>query len=357
MSDLRLFPLVLAGGSGTRFWPLSRRNRPKQFLPLTGRPLVVETVARLAGLCDPGDVTVICGEAHAEELRSLLPEHREGILVEPAARGTAPAIGLAALLARARHPEAILVVLPSDHAIGDVEAFRRAIEGAATIAARGDLVTLGIRPSRPETGFGYIRVGEALSAEPSAHRVRAFVEKPDRETAERYLEEGDYLWNAGIFVFRADRILEELAAFAPEVHAALEAIRPSVGTGAFEAAVGEHFPRSPSISIDYAVMEKSRSIAVIPCECGWSDLGTFAALGDLIPADARGNVLSGETVAIDSSRNVVWARPGKPIALVGCEDLVVVDTEDALLVCRRDRAQEVRRVVEALERAGRDELV
>ncbi|MFO7157034.1 MAG: mannose-1-phosphate guanylyltransferase [Pseudomonadota bacterium] len=353
----RLFALVLAGGSGTRFWPLSRKSRPKQFLSLTGRPLVVETVARLEGLCDPADVTVICGEAHAEVLGKLLPEHREGILVEPAARGTAPAIGLAALLAQARDPEGILVVLPSDHAIADVRAFRAAIRHAAGLAAEGALVTLGIRPTRPETGFGYIEVGEAIPGRAPARRARAFVEKPDLPTAERYLAGGAHLWNAGIFVFRADRILEELAAHAPDVHRVLEALRPALGTAEFPEALRAHFPRSPSISIDHAVMEKSRSIAVIPCEFGWSDLGTVAALSELFPADASGNALRGEALAIDSSRNVVWARPGKAVALVGCEDLVVIDTEDALLVCHRDRAQEVRRVVEALERKGREELV
>lgn len=355
MSTPRVFPLVLAGGSGTRFWPLSRRDRPKQFLSLTGRPLVVETVARLEGLCEQADLAVIGGEAHEAEIRRLLPEVT--VLVEPAARGTAPAIGLAALRALAVDPDAVLIVLPSDHAITDLEAFRRALRQAIELASGGDLVTLGIQPSRPETGFGYIHVGELLEGRPFAHRVRAFVEKPDRSTAERYLEEGDHLWNAGIFAFRANRILEELAAHAPEVHAALEPIRAAVGGPEFEEAVRAHFPRSPSISIDYAVMEKSPSIAVIPCDCGWSDLGTFAALDEVVPPDEAGNVKSGEVLALDSFRNVVWGRPGKPIALVGCEDLIVVDTEDALLVCRRDRAQEVREVVEALERKGRDELV
>ncbi|HLV60358.1 MAG TPA: mannose-1-phosphate guanylyltransferase [Fredinandcohnia sp.] len=355
MTTPRVFPLVLAGGSGTRFWPLSRKSRPKQFLSLVDRPLVVETVARLEGLCARADLAVIAGEEHEAELRRLLPE--VAILVEPAARGTAPAIGLAALRAVAADPDAVLLVLPSDHAIGDPGAFRRALRQAIDLAAEGDLVTLGIPPTRPETGFGYIRVGEPLAGRPFAHRVRAFVEKPDRATAERYLEAGSYLWNAGVFAFRADRILEEIAAHAPEVHAALAPIRAAVDGPDFEAAVRAHFPRAPTISIDYAVMEKSARIAVVPCDCGWSDLGTFAALEEIVAADAAGNVVSGEAFAIDSRRNVVWARPGKPIALVGCEDLIVVDTEDALLVCRRDRAQEVRKVVETLERAGRGDLV
>lgn len=355
MSQHRVFPLVLAGGSGTRFWPLSRRSRPKQFLPLTGRPLVAETVARLEGLHAPEDLTVICGPEHEEELSRLLPEIP--VLVEPAARGTAPAIGLAALRALATDPEAVLLVLPSDHAIADVGSFRRALLQGVELAASGELVTLGIHPDRPETGFGYIRVGAPLEARPFAHRVRAFVEKPDRPTAERYLEEGGYLWNAGIFVFRADRILEELRLHAPAVCDALEPLGASVGTDEFSAAVRTHFPRAPSISIDYAVMEKSASIAVIPCDVGWSDLGTFSALGALVPPDEAGNVVQGKAIAIESAGNVVWGRPGKPIALVGCEDLIVVDTEDALLVCRRDRAQEVRQVVEALERKGRDDLL
>lgn len=357
MSKSRLHPVILAGGSGTRFWPLSRRARPKQLLPLaSSRPLVEETAGRLAGLAEDEDLLVVCGQAHEDAIRALLPAGSR-VLVEPAARSTAPAIGLAALLVAKEDPEGILVVLPSDHAIGDVDSFRRDIATAANAAREGALVTLGIRPTRPDTGFGYIKVGEAHPYEAGARKVLAFVEKPDRRKAEGYLLSGDYLWNAGIFVFRADRILQELTNWAPEVAEVLRRIEPTVGTDAFDEAVRRWFPQAPSISIDYAVMEKTGGIAVVPGEFGWSDLGTFDALGDVIEADRHGNVVRGEAIAVDARRNVVVGQEGKTVALVGCSDLVVIDTGDALLICPRGRTQEVRKVVEALEARGADELL
>lgn len=357
MSKTRLHPVILAGGSGTRFWPLSRRDRPKQLLPLaSAQPLVVETAARLEGMARREDTIVVCGAGHADAIRGMLPDAGR-VLVEPAARSTAPAIGLAALLVAAEDPEGILVVLPSDHAIGDLDTFRGAVAKAANAAREGALVTLGIHPTRPETGFGYIKVGEAHPFEAGARKALGFVEKPDRRKAEGYLLSGDYLWNAGIFVFRADRILQELDTWAPEVGKILHKIRPTVGTSRFEEALETWFPRAPGISIDYAVMEKTGAIAVVPGDFGWSDLGTFHALADVIPADADDNVVRGKVVAIQSRRNVVVGQEGKTVALVGCSDLVVIDTGDALLVCPRDRAQDVRKVVEALEARGIDELL
>lgn len=358
MKKRRLHPVVLAGGSGTRFWPLSRRDLPKQFLPLaSSRPLILDTLDRVGDLAAPEDVAIVCGRSHEELLRKILPNRGERLLVEPAARSTAPAIGLAALTVAAKDPDGILVVLPSDHAIRDVEAFRETLRIAARAAGEGALVTVGIRPTRPETGFGYIKVGEAHPAEPGARKALAFVEKPHRRKAEGYLLSGDYLWNAGIFVFRADRILQEIERWAPEVGRVLSKIRPTVGSGKFPGAVESWFGEAPSISIDYAVMERSDSIAVVPGDFGWSDLGSFAALADVIDPDGEGNVVRGEVLAIESRGNVVVATEGKPIALIGCSDLVVVDTGDALLVCPRDRAQEVRKAVETLEKKGHSRLL
>ena len=357
MADPRIHPVILAGGSGTRFWPLSRSRRPKQLLPLASdRPLVADTAARLAGLARYEDTLTICGAAHADAIRAMLPEAaRAGVVVEPAARNTAPAIGLAATIVAASDPTGVLLVLPSDHAVLDLPAFHATVRKAVAIAAKGPLVTIGVKPTRPETGFGYIRVGAPLAG--GGNAVSAFVEKPDRERAEQYLADGNYLWNAGMFAFRADRILEELRAHLPECAEALERIAPEVGTPAFADAVAQHFPGCPSISIDYAVMEKARSIAVVPATFTWSDLGSFASLPDVREADEGGNVTSGDVMLFDAVQNVVLGQADKPVAMVGVNDLIVVDAGDALLVCRRDRAQDIRRVVAALEARGQTALL
>lgn len=355
----RLHPVILAGGSGVRFWPLSRRRRPKQLLSLASeQPLVAETAARLEGICEPSDILTVCGRAHAAAVRRMLPpEASKGLLIEPIPRNTAPAIGLAATVVAARDPQGILVVLPSDHAILDRHAFRETIRRAAAVAAGGSLVTIGIQPTRAETGFGYIRVGGPHTGASGARAVASFVEKPDAATAERYLRSGDHLWNAGMFVFRADRILAALETHLPECAEILARIAPTVGTSGFPRALARWFPEAPSISIDYAVMEKEDDLAVIPADFGWSDLGSFDALPEVRETDEAGNVLEGDTVVIDSERNVVVGQGKKPIILVGCSDLVVIDTKDALLVCRRDRSQEVRRAVEALEERGDERLL
>lgn len=354
----RIFPVILAGGSGTRFWPLSRRRRPKQLLPLASRKaLVVDTVERMEGMAPPGNFMVVCGRAHATAIRRLLPKlPARGILVEPAARNTAPAVALAALVVAARDPKGILVVTPSDHGIRDVPAFRAALDAAISAAEKGALVTVGIRPTRPEIGFGYIKVGGPHPRERRASKALAFVEKPDRAKAESYMASGDYLWNAGMFVLRADRVLEELRRHLPEATRALERIAPTVGTRGFGRAVSRWFPELPSISLDYAVMEKAEDIAVVPASIGWSDLGSFSALPEVREADAEGNVLSGDVIAVDSARSVVVGHK-RPIALVGVSDLVVVDAGDAILVCHRDRAQDVRKVTEVLQARGDEHLL
>ena len=353
-----LHPVILAGGSGTRFWPLSRQKRPKQLLPLASeQPLVADTAARLVGLADFANVVTVCGPAHAHEIRALLPqEARGGVVVEPEPRNTAPAIGLAAALVRARDPDGVLLVLPSDHAILDLNEFRRTIARATTLAQSGALVTIGIEPTRAETGFGYIQLG---STHPGGdgHRVAAFHEKPDRDRAQRYLAAGGYLWNAGMFAFRADRILGELRTHLPSCAQALDRIAQSIGTPHFADALTQNFPACPSISIDYAVMEKAADIAVVPATFGWSDLGSFSSLQEVRAPDAMGNVASGDVMLLDALQNVVLGPANKPIALVGVSDLIVVDAGDALLVCTRDRAQDVRKVVDALKARGSDELV
>ena len=366
---MSLHAIILAGGSGTRFWPLSRMKRPKQFLKLvTGRPLLAETFARVEPLCPAARAWVVCGEDHQDGVRESLPQLPErNLIVEPAARNTAPAIGLAAVYALQEDPDATLAVLPSDHHIAQPEAFRTALVAAARAAEGGDLVALGIRPTRPETGYGYLRRGEARAG--GAFAVDAFVEKPDAATAERYLQDSAYSWNAGVFIFRADAILRALAEHLPAVHAGLMRIAGALAVNehsfsadqaAREAArqvAREVFPRFPSISIDYGVLEpearSARRLALVPGDFGWSDVGSFAALPEVRALDGRGNALAGDALAIDCDDCVVLSEGDRLVAAVGLRGLCIVDAGDALLVVPRDRAQDVRAAVEALRKQGR----
>jgi mannose-1-phosphate guanylyltransferase len=358
---MNVFPVVMAGGSGTRFWPLSRAARPKQFLALGGgAPLLAETVARLPPLAGPDRTFVVCGPVHAAAARALLPGvPPENVVVEPCARNTAPAIGLAALHVARRDPAGVLAVLPSDHHVARPDLFRDALAAAARLAAQGLLATIGIRPSRAETGYGYLRAGEPLARDPSGllpAKVERFVEKPDRAIAERYLADGRYLWNAGIFAFRADVLLEEIRASMPELGERLDAIGAALGTPAYDAVLADAFPRCPSQSIDYGVMERSSRIAVVPADFGWSDVGSFAALPEVRAADAAGNVVEGDALVVDGRDNVVLAKD-RLVAVVGVDGLVVVDAGDALLVCPKERAQDVKKAVDELRRRGREDLL
>ena len=338
---MSLHAVILAGGSGTRFWPLSRAAKPKQFLALaTDRSLIAETFARAQPLCPPARIWVVCGPSHVEAVRAALPALPERhLIVELAARNTAPAIGLAALQVLAEDPGATLLILPSDHHIARPDAFRTALEAAARASQNGDLVTIGIRPTRPETGYGYLRRGQARAD--GSFAVEAFVEKPDAATAARYLADPAYSWNAGIFVFRADTFLDALGRHLPQVRAGL----------------GGDFERLPSISIDYGVMEPesqtTRRIALVPGDFGWSDVGSFAALPEVRALDARGNAVSGDALLVDSHDCVVLSEGGRLLAAVGLEGLCIIDAGDVVLVVPRARAQDVRAAVDALKAQGR----
>ena len=362
---MKIFPVVMAGGSGTRFWPLSRKHRPKQFLALTGgAPLLAATVARLPPLARIDRTYVVCGPVHARAVRRMLPDlPPENLVVEPCARNTAPCVGLAALHVARREPKGIMAMLPADHHVARPAAFRSALSAAAVVAREGAIVTIGIRPVRPETGYGYLKTGARLAVggkvkeglEP--HQVERFVEKPDAATAARYLAEGVYLWNSGIFVFRADVILAEIARTMPALSERLARIGAALGTGRAARVLKEVFPDCPSISIDYGVMEKSDRIAVVPGDFGWSDVGSFAALSEVRPPDAQGNVTEGEVLVVGGRDAVVLAQAGRPVAVVGLDEVIVVDAGDAILVCRRDRAQDVRQVVDELRKRGREDLL
>jgi mannose-1-phosphate guanylyltransferase len=347
---MSLHAIILAGGSGTRFWPLSRAAKPKQFLALvTGRALIAETFLRVEPLCGAARTWVVCGAAHEAGVRELLPQlSREHILVEPAARNTAPAIGLACIRAVAEDPAAVLAVLPSDHHIQAPDKFREALRTAAAAASSGELVTIGIQPTRPETGYGYLKRG--APAGEGVFRVEAFVEKPNLEKAQEYLKDLAYSWNAGIFVFQAQAMLEAIRKHLPALHEVLQKI-------AAGGKVSDEFPKAPSISIDYGVMEKEPRIALVPGDFGWSDVGSFAALPEVRALDARGNAIAGDAIAVDCDGCVVLSQGGRLVAAVGVRDLCIVDSGDALLVVPRDRAQDVRAVVDELKKSGRSKLL
>lgn len=353
-----LTPLILSGGSGTRLWPLSRRNLPKQFLALTGQStLFQQTVERTRGLTGVGTPIVVASEDHRFLAAEQLLEagvSSPTILLEPCARNTAPAIALGALRALEADPNAIILVLPADHLIGDTGQFEEAVAQALPMAEKGWLVTFGIRPDRPETGFGYIRRAKALPE--GGFQVERFVEKPDLATAEAYLADGGYDWNSGMFLFRAARYLEELELHAPGMLVAVRAAYASARHDLdFIRIDAQMFAAVPDNSIDYAVMEKTHRAAVLPVSCGWSDIGSWSALWMTGAKDADGNVREGDTLAVDSRNCLLRSHDRHLIASVGVDDLIVVSTPDATLVAHRDAVQDVKKVVDQLKASGRSE--
>ena len=344
--------LILAGGSGTRFWPLSRKRNPKQLLALEGdKSLLRTTLERLRPLVEPRDVWVCATEALGERVRRELPEvPPEQILLEPEARNTAPAIGWSVRSMSDEARRGAVAVLPADHRVGDAAAFRETLERAARVVEREDRVmTLGVLPRRAETGYGYLEL-EPEERPDGVRRVRRFVEKPAAADARRFVASGNYLWNAGIFVFRGSTLLEILRRLQPELARGLEEI------AAAPERRRELYARLPMNSIDYAVMEKLAGIATLPLDCGWSDLGSWEALDEILPKDDPGNTGRGDRLAVDSHGNLLFADAGT-IAVLGVEDLVVVRTGDAVLVCAKDRSQEIKKIVAELAARHREDLL
>ena len=351
-----LHALILSGGAGTRLWPRSRRSRPKQFLDLLGdgRTLFAATVARLDGLVTPEHTLVVAPPDHAPLVRREAPGIPDANLVpEPYPRGNASAIGLALAVIASRQPDAIVAVLPSDHVVEKEDAFRRCLDVAGAAAAAGYLVTLGITPARADTGFGYIeRTNEVVA--PGVFRVRRFVEKPKRDAAEEMVRGGTHFWNAGIFVFSVARALEEYDRHLPKTGAAVRALVSAAGTPRFPAVLADVWEETEQTTIDYGVMEKADRVAVVPSEIGWHDVGNWSRLADIVQNRDRQRP---KTVLGEGSRGVYVYSPRKLVATVGVEDIVIIETEDALLVCRKDRAEEVKAIVERLRREGRADLL
>lgn len=356
---MMLIPVILSGGSGTRLWPLSRELYPKQLLPLVGdHTMLQETALRVAGVADAGAPIVVCNESHrfmvAEQMLELgaLPA---AIILEPVGRNTAPAVAVAALVAldgKAEGEDPILLVLPADHVIRDVDSFREAVQEGLAAAAAGKLVTFGVVPDRPETGYGYIRKAKGTGP---AYPVAEFVEKPNLETSIRYVQSGDYFWNSGMFMFRARAYLAELKKHAP---AMLDACEAAVAAAKhdldFTRLSAETFGACPSDSIDYAVMEKTADAVVVPLDAGWSDVGSWSALADALPRDAAGNVIAGDVITEGTTGSYLHST-SRLIAAVGLTDHVVVETKDAVLVAPRDKVQDVKALVNQLKAQGRYE--
>jgi mannose-1-phosphate guanylyltransferase len=355
--------IIMAGGAGTRFWPASRKSLPKQFLNITGQgPMVVETCRRLAPLAEDAELTLVISREHEQETRRLFAGRAVHLLSEPVGRNTAPCIGLGALHAVAQGADGPVAFLPADQFISDVDAFLQALRQAQSLARSGAIVTLGIVPDRPETGYGYIRrEGAKIEAGgPPAYRVGAFVEKPDIGTARGYLAQGNYLWNAGIFVATAETILDQIRLHLPDLHRGLERLRPLMATAGFAAELEALYGEIAPVSFDYGVMEKTQHpLLVVPCACGWSDVGSWRALYDMRgeERDAAGNLAEGDSLLIGCGQSLVAAQSGRLVACLGLKNILVVDTPDALLVADLGQSQEIRKIIEALRRAGREELL
>jgi mannose-1-phosphate guanylyltransferase/mannose-6-phosphate isomerase len=356
---MKIYPVILSGGSGTRLWPLSRAMLPKQLLPLVSdKTMLQDTVLRLPDLPEMMAPLVVCGNEHrflvAEQMREI-GKAPLGILLEPIGRNTAPAVAAAAHYLRAIDPQAIMLVLPADHVIEDHAAFQAAVVRASQLMAAGGLVTFGIVPTLPETGYGYIRRGDLLAGFDACYKVDRFVEKPDLATAKAFVADGSYYWNSGMFMFGAERYLSELNTFQPAIVAATKAAVSLAHADLDFCRLEEKaFGDSPSDSIDYAVMEHTKHAVVVPADIGWSDVGSWSALAEVQQRDANGNVQRGD-VYLDGVTNSLVRSESRVVAVVGVKDLVVVETVDAVLVAHKDQVQRVKQIVEHLKAQGRTE--
>jgi mannose-1-phosphate guanylyltransferase len=359
-----VYAVIMAGGVGSRFWPRSRERSPKQLLEIVGKGTMIQnTIRRISGLIDPKHILVVTNKIQKPLIAKQLPElPQENIIIEPLGRNTAPCIGLASLFIRRADPEAVMVVLPADHLMQDEEEFRRVLRLAIWVAYESkSLITVGIQPTRPETGYGYIQViDEARPSNPyfakGVYNVKTFAEKPNPETAERFLRSGDFLWNSGMFIWRVDTIMHQIQQLLPELHTELEKIDRAIGTEAYDHELETAYRIIRGISIDYGVMEKARDVFVLRGNFGWSDVGSWDEVRRLSGNDEHGNSVSGKAFLLGTNNTMIHAGE-KFVAAVGVEDLIIISTDDAILVCRQGKSQDVKEVVDFLRRKQYNEYL
>jgi mannose-1-phosphate guanylyltransferase len=352
-----MYALIMAGGKGTRLWPLSRRGQPKQLLELLfEKTLLQQAYERISPLIPDENIFIATVKSYAEVVREQIPHvPASNIVIEPEGRGTAPCIGLAALYLRREDPDAVMAVLTSDHIIEDEEGFRRSLLAAAEVAKEGYLVTFGIKPDRPHTGYGYIKRGEVLKkiGGYEVFGVERFTEKPDLAKAWEFLESGDYYWNSGMFIWKASTVLREIERLMPKLHAQLMEIDAYIGTERERDVLEAVWAGVEEGTIDYGVMERAADVVVIPVDIGWSDVGSWATIYELLPSDEEGNVIVGEHVGLDTTGSLILSQR-RLVATIGLEGMIVVDAEGVVLICPKERAQDVKRLVEELKKKGMD---
>jgi mannose-1-phosphate guanylyltransferase len=362
-ADHSMYAVIMAGGKGARFWPRSRNRLPKHLLDIiSDQTIIQETVARISPIVPPEKILIVTGAAHADELMRQLPQiPRENILIEPVGRNTAPCIGLAAMVLRKTGGDPVMAVLASDHRITDEKTFLHILSAAGAAAEAGDhLVAIGIKPTGPETGYGYLEQGDhLLTMEGEAvFAVQSIREKPSLELAKRFLAQGGFLWNSGMFIWKTSAIIRAIQQYLPDIYDGLLEIEASLGTAKEKEVIEKVYNRFRSISVDYGIMEKAANTLLIPGDFGWSDVGSWDALWQVSEKDAEGHaVRNGDRFISVNARNAFIYSPGKMVALVGLDDVIVVETDDALLICKRGASQDVKKVVDILEEKGQTDLL
>ncbi|GAB6274849.1 MAG: mannose-1-phosphate guanylyltransferase [Peptococcaceae bacterium] len=355
------YAVIMAGGRGERFWPRSKIAKPKQFLNLIGEKTMLQlTVERIEDLVGIPDTYIVAGAEFKDTILEQIPQLPEkNIIIEPFGRDTAAAVGLAAMILGQKNPREVMLILPADHYIGNVRNFQEVLKSAVVTASRGDnVVTLGITPHRPETGYGYIHRGELIEtlAGIPAYRAIRFLEKPDYVRAREFLSSGEYLWNSGMFIWRIDVLREMIKKYLQSLAEGLREIENSLGTSQYSKTVEKVYSKLPKISVDYGLMERADNISVIPCDFGWDDIGNWTALERYVEKDKLGNILNGQGVMLDTANTHVISND-KTIAVLGVEDLIIVNDSDSLLICHKNRAQEIKKVIQALVDKGFDDVL